>query len=138
MIAVENLTDFEIPEEEFIEILKIFSEKEVEVVICGNEKIQNINKNFRGKDEPTDVLSFPVLDETGFSPLGSIVISADITNNVSKVLGHSIKEEFQILFLHGLLHLLGYDHETDDGEMRELEMKYRKKFNLPESLIERI
>jgi probable rRNA maturation factor len=138
LIHLENLTNFEIPENEFEKILKSFSEKEVEVIICGNEKIKSINKNFRGKDEPTDVLSFPVLDETGFSPLGSIVISADITNDVSSVLGHSIGKEFQVLFLHGLLHLLGYDHETDNGEMRELEMKYRQKFDLPESLIERI
>jgi probable rRNA maturation factor len=138
LIHLENLTNFEIPENEFEKILKIFSEKEVEVIICGNEKIKSINKNFRGKDEPTDVLSFPVLDETGFSPLGSIVISADITNDVSSVLGHSIEKEFQVLFLHGLLHLLGYDHETDNGEMREIEMKYRRELDLPESLIERI
>ncbi|EJF07700.1 metalloprotein, YbeY/UPF0054 family [Thiovulum sp. ES] len=138
MIYIENLTDLSIPEKEITDILNVFSQKEVELVVCGNEKIRSINKNFRGKDEPTDVLSFPVLDETGFSPLGSIVISADITKNVSSVLGHSIEKEFQVLFLHGLLHLLGYDHETDNGEMRELEMKYRQKFDLPESLIERI
>jgi probable rRNA maturation factor len=138
MIDLENRTDFQIPENELFEILERFSNKTVDLVVCGKDEIQAINRDFRGKDEVTDVISFPVQEEVGNEPLGSIVICGDVAQEVSQVLEHSISEEFQILFLHGVLHLLGHDHETDNGEMRELEMEIREQFNLPESLIERI
>jgi probable rRNA maturation factor len=71
-------------------------------------------------------------------PLGSIVISTDFVEKYSKEYNHSYEEEFTLLFIHGLLHLLGYDHETDNGEHREKEEQLIKEFNLPKSLIVRV
>ena len=77
-------------------------------------------------------------EELTHIPLGSIVISVDYVTEVAKRLGHSYDEELSLLFIHGLLHLLGYDHEVDNGEMREREAKLIKTFNLPKSLIVRM
>ena len=82
------------------------------------------------------MLSFP-LDGTKKDPLGSIIISIDYVYKASKELGHLAQDEFVLLFIHGLLHLLGYDHEVDNGEMRKEEEKLIKMFNLPKSLIVR-
>ncbi|MEO1923813.1 MAG: rRNA maturation RNase YbeY, partial [Nautiliaceae bacterium] len=84
--------------------------------------------------KPTDVLSFPLENIPGM-PLGSIVISIDTAKKGAKEFGHSIENEIKLLFIHGLLHLLGYDHEIDNGEMRAKEEEIIKKFNLPQSLI---
>jgi probable rRNA maturation factor len=96
--------------------------------------MRELNKIYRNKDKATDVLSFPLEDMPGM-PLGSIVISIDTAKKVANELGHSIEGEIKLLFIHGLLHLLGYDHETDNGEMREKEKEIIEKFNLPKSLI---
>jgi probable rRNA maturation factor len=71
-------------------------------------------------------------------PIGSIIISSDKVKEGSKIFGHSIEDEFKLLLIHGLLHLIGYDHEVDNGEMREKEQEIIKYFNLPKSLIVRI
>ncbi len=123
-----------------LEILKKIkddlSQKDIELIFTDSDEIQEINKNFRGVDKPTDVLSFP-LDFMPNLPLGSVVINIDFAKNISQKLGHSLDEEITLLFIHGLLHLLGYDHESDSGQMREKEKKLIKKYDLPKSLIVR-
>ncbi len=123
-----------------LEILKNIkddlSQKDIELIFTDSDEIQEINKNFRGVDKPTDVLSFP-LDFMPNLPLGSVVINIDFAKNISQKLGHSLDEEITLLFIHGLLHLLGYDHESDSGQMREKEKKLIKKYDLPKSLIVR-
>ncbi|WP_304543740.1 rRNA maturation RNase YbeY [Sulfurimonas microaerophilic] len=136
MIDIENKTDLEIDFSKLETILKSLTEKEIELIITDNDDIQTINKQYRDKDYPTDVLSFPY-EDMPFSPLGSIVISKNFVEEKSNELGHSIQDEFTLLFIHGLLHILGYDHEVDNGEMREMEEKLIKKFSLPASLIVR-
>ncbi len=93
-----------------------------------------LNRQFRGKDTVTDVLSFPA-DSRGF--LGDIVIAAGVAKRQAKAAGHEIRTEIRVLALHGLLHLLGYDHDADDGKMARAEAKLRKKAGLPQGLIER-
>jgi probable rRNA maturation factor len=93
-----------------------------------------LNRQFRGKDMATDVLSFPS-ESRGF--LGDIVIAAGVAARQARDAGHSVQTELRVLSLHGLLHLLGYDHETDDGQMARVEARLRKKARLPEGLIER-
>jgi len=81
-------------------------------------------------------LSFPY-EDMPFTPLGSIVISSFHVEEKAKEFGHSTDDEFSLLFIHGLLHILGYDHEVDNGEMRDKEEEIIVKFNLPKSLIVR-
>jgi len=98
-------------------------------------------REYRHKDKATDVLSFPIdqddIADNTFMPLGSIVISVDFVIEKAKKYNHSTDAEMALLFIHGLLHLLGYDHENDAGEMREKEALIIKAFNLPSSLIVR-
>jgi probable rRNA maturation factor len=102
-----------------------------------------LNRQFRGKDYATDVLSFPAEraarsaapSAAGF--LGDIVIAGGVAKRQAKEHGHSLKIEVQTLALHGLLHLLGYDHETDDGRMARAEARLRKQAGLTQGLIER-
>ncbi|WP_428737845.1 rRNA maturation RNase YbeY [Sulfurimonas sp.] len=136
MIDIENKTDLKIDTSKLETILKSLTQQEVELVITDNQDIRTINKEYRGKDYPTDVLSFPY-EEMPFSPLGSIVISKEFVEEKASELGHSVQDEFTLLFIHGLLHILGYDHEVDNGEMRKMEEQLIKKFNLPDSLIVR-
>ncbi len=112
------------------------TDKDIELVVMDDESIRELNREHRGKDRATDVLSFPLEEMDGF-PLGSIVISYDKVKEVANELGHSEEDELKLLFIHGLLHLLGYDHEIDSGEMREKERELMEKFGLPMSLIER-
>ena len=93
-----------------------------------------LNRQFRGKDKVTDVLSFPS-GARGF--LGDVVIAAGVAKKQAKASGHGLNVEIRILALHGLLHLLGYDHDADDGKMARVEARLRKKAGLPEGLIER-
>ncbi|MDD3061178.1 MAG: rRNA maturation RNase YbeY, partial [Sulfurimonas sp.] len=101
----------------------------------SNEEIREINKEFRAIDKDTDVLSFPFVEMPMSSLAGSIVISSAHVEEKSKELGHSCDDELALLFIHGLLHLLGFDHESDKGEMREKEASLINKFALPQSLI---
>ena len=117
-------------------IAKSVTTKDIELVICYNSYIQELNKQFRQKDTATDVLSFPY-ENMPFTPIGSIVISLDYVKQKALFFKHSIDDEFYLLFIHGLLHLLGYDHELDNGEHRQKEEELIKKFKLPDSLIVR-
>jgi probable rRNA maturation factor len=107
---------------------------DVVIFVTCSEEMQKLNRQYRGKDEPTDVLTFPSL-----SPrvLGDIAISVEIAAANAAELGHSTEAEVKVLILHGLLHLAGYDHETDDGEMQTRETALRRKLGLPVGLIER-
>lgn len=109
----------------------------VDVLITSNRAMQRLNRDFRRKDKPTDVISFPVAEKNGYALEGDIAISADITAENARRLGHSAGEELKILILHGMLHLAGYDHETDRGQMAKLEAELRRELRLPGSLIQR-
>jgi probable rRNA maturation factor len=109
----------------------------VNVLVTGNQELRALNRRFRGKDQPTDVLSF--MPEPGFANglAGDIAISAEIAKVNARRLGHSAAEEIKILALHGILHLAGYDHESDHGVMAARETKLRRLLGLPVGLIER-
>ena len=104
------------------------------VAIVPDSRVRALNLRFRRKDRPTDVLSFPA-DEPG--QLGDVVIASGVARRQAALAGHSMATELRVLALHGLLHLLGYDHETDDGQMRRIERRLRRAGGLREGLIER-
>ena len=104
---------------------------EVGVLISGNKRLRELNRRFRRKDKPTDVLSFPR------SAGGDIAISADIARDNAARFGHGAAEELKVLVLHGMLHLAGYDHESDNGRMARAETRLRSQLRLPASLIDR-
>ena len=101
-------------------------------LVTDDAELQRLNKQFRGKDYATDVLSFP--EDGG----GEIAISFDRAAVQASEMGHRVDEELRILMLHGVLHLNGMDHETDQGEMRRAEERWRKKLGLPAGLIKRV
>jgi probable rRNA maturation factor len=108
----------------------------VNLLVTGNREIRELNWRFKGNRHSTDVLSFPGPDFlTGFA--GDIAISLDVASRNARILKHSVAEEVRILALHGILHLAGYDHEDDNGEMALKEQTLRKRFMLPTALIER-
>jgi probable rRNA maturation factor len=109
---------------------------EVAVCITTSDELRRMNREFRRKDEPTDVLSFQPL-WCGDNNAGDVAISAEIAAANAARLGHSTETELKILILHGMLHLAGYDHEDDDGEMQGLETGLRRELKLPVGLIER-
>jgi probable rRNA maturation factor len=98
---------------------------ELAVVLAGDRTLRSLNARYRGKDKPTDVLSFP--GPGGEAGLGDVVISLDTAARNARVLGRTLPEEVDVLALHGFLHVLGYDHETDDGTMDRLERRLRRK-----------
>ena len=102
-------------------------------LITDDEELRRLNREFRKKDHATDVLSFP-----SDHSLGDIAISIDRAREQAVALAHSLEQELQILMLHGLLHLIGLDHETDRGEMARAERRWRGHFGLPAGLIERV
>jgi len=138
MITLDNQTTYNIELNLLEEIISQFSDNEVELIVCSSDYIQDINYQYRGKNSATDVLSFPLEGRFANMPLGSIIINIDKVVEVSKFLNHSIDDEFSLLFIHGMLHLLGYDHEVDNGEMREAEIEIIERFKLPKSLIVRV
>ena len=107
---------------------------DVELVFVNDDEMRKINRSQRGIDKATDVLSFPYEQVSG-GLMGSVVISTDTASRVASELGHSIECEIALLFLHGVLHILGYDHEIDGGQMRQKEKEVIEHFNLPDSLI---
>jgi probable rRNA maturation factor len=109
----------------------------VNVLVTSSAELRSLNRRFRGKDLPTDVLSFPPAPEFENGLAGDIAISADIAKQNALRLGHSAAQEIKILALHGVLHLVGYDHETDQGTMADKETKLRRSLGLPLGLIER-
>jgi probable rRNA maturation factor len=111
--------------------------RRVNVLITGSPAVRALNKEFRHKDKPTDVLSFPAEPRRKQEFAGEIAISADIAIQNALRLGHSAAEEIKILTLHGLLHLAGFDHERDNGKMARRESQLRRKLRLPVGLIER-
>ena len=104
---------------------------EVDILISSNKRLQDLNRRFRRKNKPTDVLSFP--RPSG----GDIAISAQIALENAQRYGHSLATELKILVLHGMLHLAGYDHESDNGRMARAESRLRSQLKLPASLIDR-
>ena len=104
------------------------------VAIVSDARVRALNRQFRNKDKATDVLSFPSEDR-GY--LGDVVIASGVAARQAREAGHPLRTEVRVLALHGLLHLLGYDHEHDDGRMARLERRLRKRGGLREGLIER-
>ena len=111
----------------------------VSVAIVGDRAIRRLNREYAGVDAATDVLSFPAAGpRVGEEPLlGDIVIAAGIARRQAREAGHSLADEVKLLALHGLLHLLGYDHHGDGGRMARVETRLRRKGGLREGLIER-
>jgi len=114
---------------------------QVDILVTGNQEIRQLNRRFRGQDKSTDVLSFPpqpaVAGNGPRMPGGDIVISAQVAGENARRFGHSLSRELKILLLHGMLHLAGYDHESDSGEMARKEARLRRELRLPDSLIAR-
>ena len=98
---------------------------EVALVLTRDPAVRALNARYRGKDKPTDVLSFP--GPGGTVGLGDIVVSVDTAERNARRFGRSLQRELDVLALHGFLHVLGYDHETDDGTMDRLERRLRRK-----------
>ena len=107
---------------------EILQGQAVTCLITSDAELRELNRKFRGKDYPTDVLSFPPED---------LAISFERADAQAAELGHKVEDELRILMLHGLLHLAGMDHETDRGAMKRTEARWRKKLGLPSGLIER-
>jgi probable rRNA maturation factor len=128
--------------ESFAEVLRkrVARGREFHCRIAGDAELQKLNEQFRGKDDPTDVLSFPAdAGEMRLAGafLGDIAISLARARAQAREYKHSTEDEIRILMLHGVLHLNGLDHETDSGEMKRTELRWRKKLGLPVGLIER-
>ncbi len=139
-LDVSNEVKAKIPKKFFHDILDRFMKElkgviskklgkrhgQVDLVLVDDKAIKALNKEYRGKNKPTDVLSFAYLEITEFKKekgdiiIGDIFISADIAAKQAKKAKHSLKKEMEVLFVHGMLHLLGLDHKTDKQE-REME-----------------
>ena len=110
----------------------------VTVVVTTDRRIRRLNRAWRGVDKATDVLSFPAGDDPGPARhLGDLVISRETAARQARNEGHALATELRVLALHGLLHLLGYDHERDSGRMARIERRLRRQGGLPAGLIER-
>ena len=112
----------------------------VNVLVTNSSELRALNRRFRGADKATDVLSFPSpqAERSKARPVaGDVAISADIARENSARLGHSVADEVKILALHGILHLAGFDHERDHGEMARKESRLRRQLKLEAGLIER-
>jgi probable rRNA maturation factor len=105
-------------------------------LITGDAELRRLNREFRGLDYSTDVLSFPAVQPSPY--LGDLAISLGRARAQAREFGHDIEQEVQILMLHGLLHLLGFDHETDSGQMARAEKRWRTRLGLANGLIERV
>jgi probable rRNA maturation factor len=117
---------------------------DVTIAVVPDAQSRTLNHTYRGKDAATDVLSFPVRPSTGSVRtarangfLGDIVIARGVARRQAREAGHSESTEWRVLALHGLLHLVGYDHETDDGRMARVEARLRRRGGLRDGLIER-
>ena len=104
-------------------------ESSATIAFVSDERIRRLNQKYRGLDRPTDVLSFPASDEDEVE-LGDIAVSVERARAQAKQNGLTFEQEIAQLILHGLLHLCGYDHETDNGEMNRLELKLRRELGI--------
>jgi probable rRNA maturation factor len=118
----------------------------VTIALVSDRRVRILNRQYRGVDRATDVLSFPAGDAIRVEPgrqsrrtvfLGDIVIARGVAARQARAAGHGESTEWRVLALHGLLHLIGYDHEQDEGEMRRAEARLRRKGGLGAGLIER-
>jgi probable rRNA maturation factor len=114
---------------------RIVRGRTITCLIANDAEVRRLNRFFRGKDQATDVLSFPPARANGLA--GDIAISIDRARIQAAERGHSLADELRILMLHGALHLAGMDHESDSGEMARAESRWRKRLGLPDGLIER-
>ena len=123
--------------ESFAETLRdrVARRREFHCRITNDAELQTLNARFLGKDYPTDVLSFP--SDTESAHAGDLAISLQRARAQASEWNHTLEDEIRILMLHGVLHLLGMDHESDNGRMRRAELRWRRKFGLPNGLIER-
>jgi probable rRNA maturation factor len=121
--------------ETFAETLRarVARRRDFHCLITGDTELRRLNAQFRDKDQATDVLSFP----SEGPELGDIAISLQRARAQAREWRHDVNDEIRILMLHGVLHLLGMDHETDSGQMRRTENRWRAKLGLPCGLIER-
>ena len=113
------------------------------VLVTSSAAVRSLNRQFRGLNRATDVLSFPSLQvppvrAEKLTQAGEIAISGEVAAQNAARLGHRVADEVKILTLHGILHLAGFDHERDNGEMARKEMKLRQQLKLPVALIERM
>ena len=124
----------------FAELLRdrVARGREFHCRITNDAELQVLNSRFLGKDYATDVLSFPSSHVAADEPsLGDIAISIQRARAQAREYRHTTEGEIQVLMLHGVLHLLGMDHETDSGRMKRSEIRWRRKLGLPVGLIER-
>ncbi len=110
---------------------------QVSVLLTTDAAIRRLNRQFRGKNKATDVLSFPAVESGPLKIAGDLAISIPTARRQAEERGHSLAIEIKVLMLHGLLHLAGYDHEADAGQMARRERKLRTDLRLPHGLIER-
>ena len=142
MIDLDNQTTLAVDLDALEKIAQTLSSKEVELIITDDQTMQALNAEHRGKNTTTDVLSFPMeapfTEQSIFGmPLGSIIIAESFVKEKAALFQHTNQDELSLLFIHGMLHLLGFDHESDEGEMRLREKELIKAFDLPDSLIVR-
>lgn len=134
---VDNRTDIEFDMDKALEVEKLLKVDNFELIFVNNEEMREINREFRGMDKSTDVLSFPLEPTPMDTSLGSVVINLELALEISKRIGHKLEDEAALLLVHGILHLQGYDHEIDSGEMRELEGSLLERLGIDKGLIER-
>jgi probable rRNA maturation factor len=117
--------------ESFAEVLRarVARGREFHCRITNDAELQSLNRQFLGKDYPTDVLSFPSERD--------IAISLQRARAQAKEWKHSVEDEIRVLMLHGILHLIGMDHESDSGQMKRAEQRWRSKLELPNTLVAR-
>jgi probable rRNA maturation factor len=117
-------------------VAEVMEGRRFDCLLTDDRELRRLNREFLGHDYPTDVLSFPSGSNHGFA--GEIAISVNRAADQANEFGHDLEQEIEILMLHGALHLLGMDHEKDRGAMARAEREWRKHFQLPASLIERV
>lgn len=115
---------------------RVANGRSVVCLIAGDAALQRLNAQFLGHDYPTDVLSFP--SGSGGESVGELAISIERAAAQAAEFGHTCVDEIRILMLHGVLHLMGFDHERDRGKMARAEQRWRGEFGLPPSLTERV
>jgi probable rRNA maturation factor len=111
---------------------------DVHVLLTGDATLRRLNRSFRGKNTATDVLSFPGGDGRAVGVAGDLAISLETAARQAARFGHSLRDEVRVLLLHGVLHLTGFDHEADAGEMAARETELRRELGLETSLIARV